>query len=86
MQVSALTSENKGFQYKFDNEIIESVRSERDLGLIMDEDLTFDNHIAEKVKIANQRVGLIRRCFNFLDSNALLHLYFNSFFNGSLRN
>ena len=36
--------------------IIESVNSEKYLGVIIDKDLTFHSHIAEKVEIDNQRV------------------------------
>ena len=59
------------FNYNLDKQIINVVNNEKDLGVIIDKGLSFYTHIAEKVKIANQRVGLIKRCFNFLNSKAL---------------
>ncbi len=37
--------------------------SERDIGVIMDEDLTFDRHVTDTVNEANRILGLIRRTY-----------------------
>ena len=47
----------------------------KDLGVIVDNHLTFSNHIAEKVNKANQIMGLIRRTFVFLDKYNFNLLY-----------
>ena len=47
--------------------ILQRVRQEKDLGVTIDESLNFEHHILEKVKKANQTVGLIRRYFFYLD-------------------
>ena len=53
-------------RYKvYDNEL-EHVFEEKDLGVTVDMQLKFEEHIASKVKIANAMVGLIRRSFSFL--------------------
>ena len=43
------------------------VSQEKDLGLIIDENLSFEQHIAEKIKKANSIMGVIRRTMEHLD-------------------
>ena len=50
-------------EYKVCNNVIEHVSSERDLGIVIDEELSFDEHICTKVRISNALVGQIRRTF-----------------------
>ena len=50
---------------------------EVDLGVMVDAELTFANHIKEKVKKANKIVGCIRRSFRYLDA-ATFKLLFKS--------
>ena len=51
------------------------VQLEKDLGIIIDTDLTFDVHVSEKIKKANNMLGLIRRSFCCLNADILLPLY-----------
>ena len=51
---------------------------EKDLGVTIDHELTFDEHIHLKVKKANAMMGLIRRSFSFLDKD-LFRMLFTSF-------
>ena len=48
------------------------VSEEKDLGVVIDSNLQFDNHILGKVKTANRILGLIKRCFKNLDINKAL--------------
>ncbi|XP_069105880.1 uncharacterized protein [Argopecten irradians] len=48
---------------------------EKDIGVTIDNELTFDNHISEKVNKANQIFGLLRRTFNFMNSKSFIPLY-----------
>ena len=48
---------------------------EKDLGIIVDGNLSFQDHIASKVKKANSMMGLIRRSFAFLNHNLFKKLY-----------
>ena len=57
------------------NKEIEHVSEEKDLGVIIDSDLSFDEHISKKVRIANAIVGLIRRTFSYLDGKMFVKLY-----------
>ena len=61
--------------YRLNNEIMDIVHEEKDLGVIIDQDLTFEEHMAEKVKKANQKIGIIRRSFMHLDAQMFLQLY-----------
>ena len=64
--------------YKLNEQILEHVFDEKDLGVRIDSNLTFDDHISEKVKKANSIVGLIRRSFSYLDC-ALFKTLFTTF-------
>ena len=48
---------------------------EKDLGVFIDSELSFSEHIASKVRIANAIVGLIRGSFSFLDGTSFKRLY-----------
>ena len=51
------------------------VEFEKDLGVTFDRQLKFTEHIENCTAKANQRVGLIRGNFNYLDKNTFLMLY-----------
>ena len=53
----------------------ELVQSEKDLGVIIDRNLKFLEHINSKIKIANRNVGLIFRSFSYTDKDMFLSLY-----------
>jgi hypothetical protein len=48
---------------------------EKDIGVFIDEHLSFDQHINNKVNKANQIMGLIRRTYNYLDESTFNLLY-----------
>lgn len=54
---------------------LEHVECERDLGIKVDAALKFDEHILDKIKLANSMMGLIRRVFSHLTPNMFKHLY-----------
>ena len=54
---------------------LEVVDHEKDLGVIIDCELTFDLHIAEKVNKANMVLGIIRNSFLHLDKESFMCLY-----------
>ena len=55
--------------------ILESKLELKDLGVIVDNHLTFSIHIAVKVNKANQIMGLIRRTFVFVNKHNFNLLY-----------
>ena len=54
---------------------MEHVFEEKDLGITIDSQLTFEDHIASKVRVANAMVGLIRRSFSYLSCDLFRKLY-----------
>ena len=62
-------------RYKICNKELEHMFEEKDLSVIIDSELSFSEHIASKVRIANAIVGLIRRSFSFLDGTSFKKLY-----------
>ena len=54
---------------------IEKVANEKDFGVIIDNKLTFRDHITSKVNLANRNLGIIFRTFTFLDTEIFLYLY-----------
>ena len=64
------TTESDGQQVE-----LEKVKNEKDLGVIIDRNLTFRDHITSKVNIANRNVGIIFRTFTYIDQEIFLNLY-----------
>ena len=48
---------------------------ERDLGVLIDKNLNFSQHIISKVNIANRNLGMISRTFTYMNKNMFLTLY-----------
>ena len=62
-------------QYTFGTTTLERIHSERDIGVYIDDELKFEEHIGEKVKKATQMFAVIRRTFQHLDEKNLIPLY-----------
>ncbi len=62
-------------KYSLSSTNLKSISQEKDIGVIIDENLKFDNHISEKVKKASQMFALLRRSFNFMTDELFLPLY-----------
>jgi len=54
---------------------LEHVFIEKDLGVVFDSELTFEEHISEKVTKANTIAGLIRRSFSYLSPRLFRQLF-----------
>ena len=61
--------------YMMEGNILDVVNEERDLGVIMQNDLKCDKQCAKSVKTANKILGMIRRKFNYLNREIVLQLY-----------
>ena len=59
----------------FNNSNIQQISSQKHLGIHANEELTFKNHINEKINIANKGTGIIRKLNNILLRSALLTIY-----------
>ena len=62
-------------RYKLYGNELDHVFEEKDLGVIVDMEMTFEEHMAAKVKKANGIMGLIRRTFSYLDGETFKKLY-----------
>ena len=62
-------------RYKINGNELEHVYTEKDLGVTIDENLSFEDHISTKVRVANAIVGQIRSSFTFLDGPTFKRLY-----------
>ena len=62
-------------RYKIGNNELEHVSDEKDLGITIDSELNFGEHISRKVRVANAIVGQIRRSFSYLDCNTFRRIY-----------
>ena len=63
------------YRYRMGEDELEHVDNQKDLGITIDAELSFDEHISRKARIANAIVGQIRRSFSHLDSNTFRRLY-----------
>ena len=57
------------------DEILKNVESTKDLGVIVDNKLTFKEHITDKIKKTNTILGLKQRNFRYLDETNFVLLY-----------
>ena len=64
-----------GNTYKMEGEEITRSSEEKDLGINIDDKLKFQSHISIQVKKANQKLGLIRRSFTYMDTEMFLTLF-----------
>ena len=62
------------YKLKEDGNTLQYTESEKDIGVTIDEKLSFDKHISEKVNKANSRMGLIRT-MEYMDNNSFKLLY-----------
>ena len=63
------------YTYTLNGIPLESVKTQKDLGVLIANDLLPASHISQITKKASQRLGLIRRCFTSLTANKMQTLY-----------
>ena len=63
------------YQLKESDKGMELTQAVKDIGLVTDSKLSFENHINEKVIKANSVMGVVRRTFEFLDIKTFKILY-----------
>ena len=61
--------------YEGSRTVLETVKNEKDIGVTIDSNLKFNQHIQNQVNKANQLVGLIRRSFKHLDYKSFCLLF-----------
>ena len=75
LTVGKMENIQRAYPFRLMEVQLEHVLEEKDLGIILDIDLTFDVHVSENIKKANNMLGLIRRSFCYLNADILLPLY-----------
>ena len=68
-------SGNNNRQYKLNGTPLNISTSERDLGVIIDNRLQFNDHVQAKINKSNSIMALIRKTYTFLDNSSFLLLY-----------
>jgi hypothetical protein len=63
------------FKYRILDNNLEKVTDEKDIGVIIDNNLSFEKHISEKCKKANSMFAVIRRTFQHLNTTTFVPLY-----------
>ena len=66
---------NKKKTYYLNNHQLEASRSEKDLGVHVDDDLKFHVHTASATKKANQILGAIKKSYQTRDATTMKMLY-----------
>jgi hypothetical protein len=64
-------------KYKMGENEINQVTEEKDLEVLIDDKLKFQQHINQQTKKANQRLGMIKRSFSYMEKEmfiTLLHI------------
>ena len=75
MTISRHHTEDNQRIYEMNSNQLKVSSSERDLGVIVDNRLSFEEHIWSKIKKANSIMGIIRRTYTHLDDSTFLLLY-----------
>ena len=66
---------NPRYNYQLGGQPISHYEEEKDLGIIITEDLHWDAHIAMCIKKANTMIGMVKRTFTYMDKDMFNSLY-----------
>ena len=69
------SAERPHFDYKMSAVILEESKGEKDLGVLVDDQLGFEDHIEQQVAKANRILGLIRRTYVHMDGSSMKLLF-----------
>ena len=74
-KVLHLFKRNTSYEYNMGDLTLAKAREEKELGVIIDEQLTFDKHTEAQVNKTNKVLGILRRSFETLDKETLVWLF-----------
>ena len=74
-KVIHLGKSNPRHQYVMNDVTLESTADEKDLGVVVDEDLKFHLHVSKAVSKASRMLGLVRATFSCLDESTVPRLF-----------
>lgn len=75
MRIGKSTVDLYDYSLSRNGTIMDRAESEKDIGVIIDNKLSFDQHISEKVNKANSVMGVIKRSFTCMDRTTFKLLY-----------
>ena len=61
--------------FYFSSLVVEKVKSQKYLGLKLDENLNFKKHLKDKFAIVNKGIALLKKLSNYLPRHSLVTLY-----------
>ena len=59
----------------FNNSVVSKVNAHKHLGLILQNDLSFDKHVEEKIRKARKTIGIMKQLSSILPLGALIQIY-----------
>jgi hypothetical protein len=74
-KVLHIGKKNPCYNYYMNGTELDTVTEEKDLGVLVTNNLSFSKHIAKAAAKANSVLGMIRRSFTYIDKESLLVLY-----------
>jgi len=74
-KVMHMGRKNPRYQYKMNGQILETVKQEKDLGVVISEDLKVSNQCNMAYLKANRTLGLIKRTIEYKSEFIMLRLY-----------
>ena len=66
---------NPGYDYTMNDNVLETVTEEKDLGILITNNVSFSKHIAVTAARSNGILGMIKRAFSYIDKESFLLLY-----------
>ena len=73
--LSAVKQKTQQYKYTLCNKELQYSNKEKDIGIVVDNQLNFEDHMNEKINKANSIMGLIRPTFTYIDEPTFLMLY-----------
>ena len=73
-KVMHMGQSNTGYKYSIDNQYLQEVRDEKDLGIMISSDLKSAAQVVEACKKANRALGMISHTIKYKSKSVLLSL------------
>jgi hypothetical protein len=75
MRIGKTKLADRSYTMGLDKHKLKAISEEKDIGVIIDDKLTFEKHMSAKINKANSIMGIIRRTYAYLDEESFLLLY-----------
>lgn len=75
MRIGKTVDKDRIYTMGHDNHPLKVIKEEKDIGVIIDDKLSFSSHMSTKINKANAIMGTIRRTYAYMDEESFLLLY-----------